>query len=107
MPVGEQLAQHGVTGLYSNSLFKYHDNAYSCLEKCVEIGRGFIQKPYQKSKVLDYLWQGIFDFIKRYPDYKYLLGVLTIPGTFPKKYRNSSSVSIIYTFPRQLIFVRR
>lgn len=64
MPVGEQLAQHGVTGLYSNSLFKYHDNAYSCLEKCVEIGRGFIQKPYQKSKVLDYLWQGIFDFIK-------------------------------------------
>ncbi len=85
MPVGEQLAQHGVTGLYSNSLFKYHDNAYSCLEKCVEIGRGFIQKPYQKSKVLDYLWQGIFDFIKRYPDYKYLLGVLTIPGTFPEK----------------------
>ncbi len=77
--------QHGVTGLYSNSLFKYHDNAYSCLEKCVEIGRGFIQKPYQKSKVLDYLWQGIFDFIKRYPDYKYLLGVLTIPGTFPEK----------------------
>nr|HDI2087575.1 GNAT family acetyltransferase [Klebsiella pneumoniae] len=60
-------------------------NAYSCLEKCVEIGRGFIQKPYQKSKVLDYLWQGIFDFIKRYPDYKYLLGVLTIPGTFPEK----------------------
>lgn len=85
MPVGEQLAQHGVTGLYSNSLFKYHDNAYSCLEKCVEIGRGFIQKPYQKSKVLDYLWQGIFDFIKRYPDYKYLLGVLTIHGTFPEK----------------------
>lgn len=52
MPVGEQLAQHGVTGLYSNSLFKYHDNAYSCLEKCVEIGRGFIQKPYQKVRCL-------------------------------------------------------
>jgi uncharacterized protein (TIGR00730 family) len=33
----------------------------------VEIGRGFIQKPYQKSNVLDYLWRGIFDFIKRYP----------------------------------------
>lgn len=38
-----------------------------------------------KSKVLDYLWQGIFDFIKRYPDYKYLLGVLTIHGAFPEK----------------------
>ncbi|MFV5929006.1 lysophospholipid acyltransferase family protein [Klebsiella aerogenes] len=84
IPVGEQLARHGVTGLYSNSLFKYHDSAYCCLEKCVEIGRGFIQKPYQKSNVLDYLWRGIFDFIKRYPDYKYLLGVLTIPGSFPE-----------------------
>lgn len=84
IPVGEQLAQHGITGLYSNSLFKYHNNAYSCLSQCVEIGRGFIQKPYQKSNVLDYLWRGIFDFIKRYPDYKYLLGVLTIPGSFPE-----------------------
>ncbi|WAL52514.1 lysophospholipid acyltransferase family protein [Klebsiella variicola subsp. tropica] len=85
IPVGEQLAQHGITGLYSNSLFKYHNNAYSCLSQCVEIGRGFIQKPYQKSNVLDYLWRGIFDFIKRYPDYKYLLGVLTIPGSFPEE----------------------
>ena len=85
IPVGEQLAQHGIIGLYSNSLFKYHDNAYSCLSQCVEIGRGFIQKPYQKSNVLDYLWRGIFDFIKRYPDYKYLLGVLTIPGSFPEE----------------------
>ncbi|WP_202024387.1 lysophospholipid acyltransferase family protein [Klebsiella quasipneumoniae] len=85
IPVGEQLAQLGVTGLYSNSLFKYHDNAYSCLSQCVEIGRGFIQKPYQKSNVLDYLWRGIFEFIKRYPDYKYLLGVLTIPGSFPEE----------------------
>ncbi|STS87083.1 phospholipid/glycerol acyltransferase [Klebsiella variicola] len=89
IPVGEQLAQHGITGLYSNSLFKYHNNAYSCLSQCVEIGRGFIQKPYQKSNVLDYLWRGIFDFIKRYPDYKYLLGVLTIPALFLKRCRNS------------------
>ncbi|HBR2029632.1 lysophospholipid acyltransferase family protein [Klebsiella quasipneumoniae] len=85
VPVGEQLARHGIAGLYSNSLFKYHDSAYLCLEQCVEIGRGFIQKPYQKGNVLDYLWQGIFDFIKRYPNYKYLLGVLTIPGSFPEE----------------------
>lgn len=83
--VGEQLTRHGITGLYSNSLFKYHDSAYSCLENCVEIGRGFIQKPYQKSNVLDYLWRGIFDFIKRYPDCKYMLGILTIPSSFPEE----------------------
>lgn len=39
----------------------------------------------KKVNVLDYLWRGIFDFIKRYPDYKYLLGVLTIPGSFPEE----------------------
>ncbi|MEB6381052.1 lysophospholipid acyltransferase family protein [Leclercia adecarboxylata] len=84
MPIGEQLARQGISGLYSNSLFNYHESAYPCLEKSVEIGRGFIQKPYQKSNALDYLWRGIFDFVKRYPGYKYLLGVLTIPGSFPE-----------------------
>ncbi|MBZ0059976.1 MULTISPECIES: lysophospholipid acyltransferase family protein [unclassified Leclercia] len=84
IPVGEQLARKGVTGLYSNSLFEYHEGAYACLEKSVEIGRGFIQKPYQKSIALDYLWRGIFDFVKKHPGYKYLLGVLTIPGSFPE-----------------------
>lgn len=84
IPAGEQLARLGAEGLYSNSLFKYHDNAHASLEKCIEVGRGFIQKQYQKSSALDYLWRGIFDFVKRYPDYKYLLGILTIPGAFPE-----------------------
>ena len=70
MPVGEQLAQHGVTGL---------SIATACLNTMImpilfrevwEIGpRLYSENFYQKSKVLDYLWQGIFDFIKRYPDY--------------------------------------
>lgn len=108
--VGEQLSRHGITGLYSNSLFKYHDSAYSCLENCVEIGRGFIQKPYQKSKVLDYLWRGIFDFIKRYPDCKYMLGVLTIPRAFPEEmqklivnfYNMYFSTAIDFCTPKEL-----
>lgn len=84
IPVGELLAQQGITGLYSNTLFNYHDSAYSYLDKSLELGRGFIQKKYQKTKALDYLWQGIFSFLKCYPECKYLLGVLTLPASYPK-----------------------
>lgn len=84
VPVGEQLVKYGLSGLYSHTLFQYHDDANCYLEKSIEIGRGFIQKKYQKSGVLDYLWRGIFDFTKKYPDYKYFLGVLTIPGSYPE-----------------------
>lgn len=83
IPVGELLAQQGVTGLYSHTLFKYHESAYEYLGKCMEVGRGFIQRKYQKTNALDYLWQGIFCFLKCYPECQYLLGVLTIPATYP------------------------
>lgn len=83
IPVAELLAQQGITGLYSNTLFTYHDSAYEYLEKSMELGRGFIQKKYQKTNALDYLWQGIFCFLTCYPECKYLLGVLTIPATYP------------------------
>ncbi|WP_435927117.1 lysophospholipid acyltransferase family protein [Dryocola sp. BD613] len=81
IPVGELPAGEGLKGLYSNSLFNYHDNALPYLEKSFEIGRGFIQPHHQKTNALDCLWQGIFCFTKRHPEYNYFLGVLTIPDS--------------------------
>lgn len=87
-PAGEQLAKRGLAGLYSHSLFNYQQSDFPQVGKSIEIGRGFIQCEYQKTKALDELWKGIFIFINRYPDYKYLLGVLSIPGTYSPQAKN-------------------
>ena len=79
MPAAEQIEKRGLEGLYSYSLFKYKPEFIPQLKKSIEIGRGFIQKRYQKTKALDSLWKGIFNFIKEYPEYENFLGVLTIP----------------------------
>ncbi len=79
---GEQIAKKGLQGLYSNDLFNYKQSFSSIASKSIEIGRGFIQKQYQKTNVLDELWKGIFNVALKHSEYKYLLGVLTIPQDY-------------------------
>ncbi|AVJ15911.1 hemolysin [Serratia sp. MYb239] len=82
VPAGEQIAKRGVEGLYSYSLFQYTRLLTADVAESFEVGRGFIQHQYQKTNALDALWKGIFCFSQRYPDYKNLLGVLTIPKNY-------------------------
>ena len=79
---GEQIAKRGISGLYSDSLFKYSKEFLPIASRSVEIGRGFIQKQYQKTNALDELWKGIFNVAISKGEYKYLLGVLTIPKNY-------------------------
>ncbi|MGD8165235.1 lysophospholipid acyltransferase family protein [Pantoea sp. FN0307] len=81
---GEQLSKKGLKGLYSNELFNYKESFLLIASQSIEIGRGFIQKQYQKTHVLDALWKGIFHVALKHKNYKYLLGVLTIPQDFPE-----------------------
>ncbi|WP_368913370.1 lysophospholipid acyltransferase family protein [Mixta calida] len=79
---GEQIGRHGLEGLYSHSLFRYQPEALAVISQSIEIGRGFIQKQYQKTHALDELWKGIFHVALRHKAYKYLIGVLTIPRSY-------------------------
>lgn len=79
---GEQIRRRGLEGLYSHSLFQYQPEALAVISNSIEIGRGFIQQPYQKSHALDALWKGLFHIALRDKAYKYLIGVLTIPKNF-------------------------
>lgn len=85
MLAGEQIEKKGVEGLYSNSLFNYKSEFFPQLEKTIEVGRGFVQKRYQKTKALDHLWKGIFYFSSAHPNYVSLIGVLTIPEKYPTR----------------------
>jgi putative hemolysin len=90
---GEYVEKYGLESLYSHSLFKYKSEFLPVAAKCIEIGRGFIQKQFQKTNVLDELWKGIFNVALKNGQYKYLLGVLTIP-----KYYSTCAKNLIVEF---------
>ena len=58
--VDEIVAEHGVMGLYSRSLYKYDEAFINRLGSSIEMGRSFIHPDYQKKPVsLNLLWRGI------------------------------------------------
>ena len=49
--VDEIVAEHGVMGLYSRSLYKYDEAFTNRLGSAIEMGRSFIHPDYQKKPV--------------------------------------------------------
>ncbi|MGI0152723.1 GNAT family N-acyltransferase [Pseudidiomarina sp. WS423] len=78
------LAQHGVAGLYSQTLFEYQPQLLPLLEQGLELGRSFVQPRYWGKRSLDYLWQGIGALLRRHPEYRYLFGPVTMSASLPK-----------------------
>lgn len=82
------LAQYGLNGLYTATLFNYSPAMQVYLQDGVELGRSFVQPKYWGSRSLDYLWYGIGAYLKRYPNLRYLLGPVSISGTEPPAARD-------------------
>jgi putative hemolysin len=75
----------GVKGFYVSTLFNMHPKMYPILRQSVELGRSFIIKEYQqKVFVLLLLWRGILTFLRRNPEYRYLIGPVSISNHFLK-----------------------
>lgn len=88
------IERYGKTGFYSNSLFKYNNEFIETLERSIELGRSFIEKNYQKHPlVLLLLWKGILEILIKNPNYRYLLGPVSISNNF-----SSISKEIIIMF---------
>lgn len=83
IPTAEQVAQRGLGGLYSHSLFEYDAAMEGILEQGIELGRSFIQPIYWGRRSLDYLWQGIGAFLARHPQYRYLFGPVSLSASLP------------------------
>ncbi|HEI8864955.1 lysophospholipid acyltransferase family protein [Serratia sp. AKBS12] len=83
IPTAEQLANKGLEGIYSNSLFHYDRDMAPILEQGIELGRSFIQPAYWGKRGLDYLWLGIGAYLAKYPQYRYLFGPVSISGGMP------------------------
>ncbi len=75
----------GVKGFYISTLFDIHRKLHPMLKQSVELGRSFIIKEYQqKVHILLLLWRGILTFIKQNPEYRYLIGPVSISNNFLK-----------------------
>jgi len=79
----EIFKQHGIEGFYVNELFKIEPELFDMMENTFEMGRAFIVNSYQQRPMpLFLLWKGIVHVTLRYPDYKYLMGGVSISNKF-------------------------
>ncbi|MBE0652707.1 MAG: lysophospholipid acyltransferase family protein [Bacteroidales bacterium] len=79
----EILSQYGFKGFYIQSLFRISPKFYSYLEQAMELGRSFIIEEYQKKPLpLFLLWKGILYFLIKNPEYRYLIGPVSISNRF-------------------------
>jgi putative hemolysin len=79
----EIMLQYGIKGFYIRSLFKIRDKIHPILNQSIELGRSFIVPEYQKKPLpLFMLWKGILCFLLNNPEYRYLIGPVSISNRF-------------------------
>ena len=71
------------TQLYSQTLFDFSEDMDDILACGLELGRSFVQPRYWGRRSLDYLWYGIGAFLRNNPEYRYLLGPVSISNNYP------------------------
>ncbi len=91
------LAEDGLDGLYTSTLFRYHTKLFDSMGTALEMGRSFIQPRYQKSfSGLLLLWKGIGGFVVRNPECTTLFGPVSISADY-----QSSSQQLMAAFLKQ------
>ncbi len=87
---------YGKKGFYTAELFKIKSEFAGILKKSLELGRSWIRKEYQQKPLpLFLLWKGILKFLIDNPQYKYLIGPVSISNNF-SNFSKSLIVNFIY-----------
>lgn len=77
------MAEKGVKGLYSRTLFRYDKKLIEQFGQAIEMGRSVIDLPYQRSlTALLLLWKGIATYAYRNPHYIHLFGPVSISSEY-------------------------
>lgn len=80
----EIVQQYGFAGFYISSLYRISEGFRPIMNSSVELGRSFIVADYQKKPLSLYcLWKGILYFLLKHPEYRYLIGPVSISNRFP------------------------
>jgi putative hemolysin len=90
----EILAERGVSGLYTSTLFRYDERIFQRLGPALELGRSFVRPEYQRQYApLLLLWKGIARMVARRPEIPVLFGAVSISNDY-----NEASREMIYRF---------
>jgi putative hemolysin len=77
------LEKLGIRGFYISSLFEINHGFSPVMEVSIELGRSYIIKDYQKkTHSLFLLWKGLLYLLLKNPEYRYLIGPVSISNEF-------------------------
>jgi len=77
------IADHGVVGLYTHSLFEFGTPLFDRLGPCLELGRSFVRPEWQgNTRALRLLWAGIAVLLDRHPEIGHLFGPVSVSPRF-------------------------
>jgi putative hemolysin len=90
----EILAERGVNGLYTSTLFRYDVRLFEKLGPALELGRSFVRPEYQRQYApLLLLWKGIARLLTMHTDIPVLFGAVSISNDY-----STASREMIYRF---------
>jgi len=90
----EIIAEHGVNGLYTSTLFRYDERLFEKMGTALELGRSFVRPEYQREYApLLLLWKAIARFVTLRPETPVLFGAVSISNSY-----NRASRELIYSF---------
>jgi len=90
----EILAERGVNGLYTSTLFRYDVRLFEKLGPALELGRSFVRPEYQRQYApLLLLWKGIARLLTMHTDIPVLFGAVSISSDY-----STASREMIYRF---------
>ncbi|MEA3363886.1 MAG: lysophospholipid acyltransferase family protein [Thermodesulfobacteriota bacterium] len=94
------LARRGAAGLYTSTLFDFKPQILEKLQNALELGRSFVRPEYQRSYApLLLLWKGIGHYLVANPQYRYLIG----PVSISSDYSSNSRQLMINTLSRHYL----
>lgn len=79
------MERYGKRGFYTHTLFRMRRPMERVLRQSFELGRSFIPQEYQKHRLPLYLlWRGLLIHVIGHPDHRYLIGPVSISGTYSR-----------------------
>jgi putative hemolysin len=90
----EIIAERGLNGLYTSTLFRYDERVFQKLGPALELGRSFVRPEYQRQFApLLLLWKGIARLLATHAETPVLFGAVSISNDYSK-----ASREMIYRF---------